>query len=291
MAPDISLSQLLSAETTLELHSASFSDEVLHEFFRDHPDEPLVDAWLLANLVSQQPRAPALLRIARKAHAYWQGADDFNHLLFGLPIAVGCTPLNASWRTLHSELEQTLSFNLQELKARVKMCARPLASSTLHQLGATPLGNWCEALFDAQDPSAGLHELGLSGPAVWVGLVSVPHEHHIALEKLFFRLNPEMTRLFSGTNVRMEALAEEQGVSMRLYPPTAYWNSLSISRLVTSRIELTKFKAQAKPWVVSFHDGTATLSDERVNVWSQPFPEESKADIWPLFSGWAQESN
>lgn len=290
MVPEISFSQLLSPETTLKLLSPRFSDEALHDFFRDHPDEPLVDAWLLANLERHPPRAQAVLRIARKAHAYWRGADDWDHLLFGVPLTLTTVPVSASWRTLRGELEHTLGYLLQELQARVQLCARPLPSCALHLLGATGLGQWCEALYERKDPSAGLYEPGKNGAAVWVGLVSVPRAQRAALEQLFFGLNPEMSRLFSGTNMRLEALAEEQGADMRMYAPTAYWNSLSIARLVHARRTLAPFKRQAKPWTVRLTGSAATLWDEGVQVWRQPFPEESKEDFWPLFSGWAREA-
>lgn len=271
----------LSLQLLHEVFKADIPDDFLHDFFRSRPDEPILDAWLLAKLLPPNKRAQTLLRTARMAQGYWEGTDGFQHLLFGVPLVFQATQSSILLDSLRLELKDSLTTAFSELTPKFVFCKRPLATEVLHNVGCSQLGNWVESLHENQDPAAGLYELQIKGAAVWVGLVSVPLSQRAALEKLFFTVNREVSEKVNTINLRIESLAEEQGTRLRSFPLTAVWNALSLSRLAGARIWLQENGLGQRR--IRRSSGEVQVLDKDNVLATFSFPEELDVDIAPVF--------
>lgn len=285
MTPPLSANATLSPET---LSGLSQVDERLQfDFFREHSGEPLLDAWLLLQMEPPNAKAQAMLRLARQAQSYWEGTDGRQHLLFGIPLVLQDTPKAHSWAGLHHEVESTLASALLPLTAAVALCRQPLPVSVLQGVGATQLGEWSEALFHDRDPAQGMYEAAGSGAYIWVGQVSVPDVQRPDIEALFFKMNADMTKRMRPHTVRLEAVAESRGVRLRLFPPTALWNSMSLARLVHARMQLEPFRKRPGLVTARREGNEVVVSINDAQVLRLDFPEELDEDVAPLFKGWA----
>lgn len=267
---------------------ATASPQEQFEFFRGHSDSPVLDAWLLAQLQPLTPSSQALLRLARQAFSYFEGTDGRQHLLFGVPLVVNASNLDVNWAALRSELSQSLASALLPMDSDVILCSQPLKTSVLHHIGASELGSWSEALFNKKSPFSGLYEPGESGAHVWIGQVSVPHAQRQDLEDVFFKVGVNWAAKIRPVLMRLEGLAEQSGARLRLFPPTAIWNSLSLSRLAHARMQLEPFRKQAADWSAKRDGSDVLLMRAGSPLMRFEFPEELDVDLAPLFKGWSK---
>lgn len=278
----------LSRETFDLIASGQVPDVELHDFFHAHPEEPVLDAWLLSTLHPLTPASQLRLRIARQALTYWQGNDGRQYLLFGVPLSLVTTGEASAWEALRVEYEAGLTHALLETHAKVRMFSIPVSPAVVHTVGPSRLGSCCELLMMGRDPVEELHTKLTPGPGVWAGLVSVPVEHKERLQQLFFQVNPELSKLVSSLTVRLESLAEAKGIKVRMFPPSAYWNSPSLARMVDARLKIQPLKKTGQPFTAERRGRAVVLQCEGDDVFEFDFPEELDSDIAPLFAGWAE---
>jgi hypothetical protein len=272
----------LTIEVLEQIKTAGLSHDDLFDFFQEHVGSEVLDGWLLKQLQPITSNAQFMLRLARMAHSYWEGTDGRQHLLFGVPLVVESSPSALSWKELQMALQDGFRFALKELDAKVELCARPVETRVLHLVGVSTLGDWVEQLQLGEDPAKGYYELQPIGPCVWVGSVSVPNAHRAELESLLFKVNKTWSDMVTALCKRAEAIGEEQGAKFRCFPATAFWNSLSLSRLAHARVGTDKFRAQRALFKGSFLGGKYRLAGVQGVVFEADFPEETAQDLGPL---------
>lgn len=258
----------------------SCDDGDLLDYFRAHPNDSELDAWLLAHALT--PRGQLMLRCARMAASSMQSESGLE-LLIGVPLSV--TRAGArSLDTVRGELEAGLSYLLG---ATVVAAPAPHSCQALHNKGATQLNSWGKLMHlrlvgELEEPTQVLPEVG---PYVWVLAVRATAAQAEETQALMYRMNPEITRLTQTLRMRLEGLLEEQGARVRVFPPTALWNSLSVARLTFARDYLERLSAPSD-WQLVYHLGRLQASgpggDFRLEL-----PEELPSDVAPLLK-WFQ---
>lgn len=272
----------------LPLSSDDWDEASLCHYFKSRRNVPELDAWLLSPQRRGMARTQMLLRCARLAHSYVPRTTGPS-LLIGIPLVIETPTLGPDWRALQHELEAGLAFATGGV---VQMCRAPVGTEKLHAVGPSTLSNWVTSLTSSGpgDPSAALASAGplwAEGAYVWVGVVTMPAGSDAPLEELFFKVNAEISRRCRQLLMRVEALAEEQGGAIRLFPPTAFWNALSLSRLLRARMALYRLPDPAA-WTLEWEPGTlrATAASNKTLAFS--LPEEIEDDLLPLLQGFSK---
>lgn len=266
-----------NASDFLHLQGDAWGPEQLHDYFRARPNSRELDAWLLSLLKSPSERAQLLLRTARAAQSFEHLVGQPLSLLIGVPLVVqsAATTKKDPWFLPRIELESGLAY---QLGWQVRMCAHPVAVSTLHAAGATCWRAWRDALSpssSAPDPSLTTGERP-SGPCVWVGHLIAPDTDLEKVDSLLMRMNPELGRSARTLLMRLEGLLEEQGVGARMFPPTAAWNALSFARAAHARMTLGSLAAG---WVLVRRPGGLDAQSPEGQTIHLEFPEELDADL------------
>ena len=262
------------------------SAQALSEFFSSTPDASWLDNWLRAKLTPVSTRGQYVLRAARATRCYGTCFGDLRQLLVAWPVAASSTIGVKDWSKTKAAAEGGLSLALAELGATVQLCARPVSCASLQAQGLSRMRNLMESLRLGREPALSAGSAAEVGPLVWVARICTSASGAAELERLFFAMNHALTKLTRPICLRMEALMEEEGVLIKVFPPTALWNGLSLSRLTYARLVLNTARKTKGPWHATREGSTVRVVGPAGEVLNQDFPEEVNQDLLPLFEGW-----
>jgi hypothetical protein len=226
-------------------------------------------------------RRQANLRNARANACFEQvppGVGNFS-VLIGVPLALPSTNVSVDWGKLAFELQSSLNTAFEPLGVSVLMRSAPATCLGLKTVSSSILSRWLKEPPELFCESTPLDERQtIVGPCVWVGRALASPENLSELSNLFFKVDAGIGRLLTRTNLRMEALIEEQGARARIFPVTAYWNSLSVSRLTHARLILREL-ARKNEQVVVQREGLTVVIRAQSGVITLDFPEETAMDL------------
>lgn len=276
------------SEDFLHLMSAALDDSRLVDYFASRPNNPALDAWLLAQIGQGSERAHALLRTARMAHSVVQAEEGTHHLTIGIPIVLASSVSFRSkgWAVARVELEEGLARVTGALSIRLQEAPRHV--DVFHALGATGWSRIQAELLEAAPSSDTSSDDVTAGPKVWMGMAVFPEVAQKEMEHKLFAQNPEVGAQSRSVLMRAEALLEEAGIASRVFPPTAAWNSLSLARLYHARQALGAPEncglrlELALPWL--------RLVDSTGVRFSAYFPEELEQHVRPLAQWYESKS-
>ncbi len=280
--------QTSSYLTTLDhLWAEDASAEAVAQHFKALPSSLDLTDWFQDKARGNRVKAQLYLRTARACVSYRTAPAAKRQLLFAWPVAVTAAPAAAGWKWARGEAQNGLSLELADIDAQVQMCAEPVSCEAFQNLSLGFLAECVEALATRRDPLRDFYPV-VTGPGLWVGLVTVPEECAAELEQVLFVVGAEVARMTKSLAMRMEALVEEEGGVVRVFPPTAVWNAGGLARLAHARLQLAPAKKAKGPWVVRRRGTAVCVSGPSGDVFVSEFPEETNEDLAPLFTGWAQ---
>lgn len=281
------------------MQTSSFLDTLDHLWAEDAPAETVASHfkalpgaldltdWFQGKSLVNRLKAQHYLRTARSCVSY-RSAPSKRQLLFAWPLSVAAAPAAAGWKWARGEAQNGLSLELADLDAQVQTCAEPISCEDFQTLPLGFLAECVPTLAARRDPFRERYKTPIGGPALWVGLVTVPEDCAGDLEDVLFVVGAEVSRMTKSLAMRMEALVEEEGGAVRVFPPTAIWNASGLARLAHARLALAPAKKSKGPWVVQRRGTEVRVSGPRGEVFVSEFPEETNDDLAPLFTGWTQ---
>lgn len=226
------------------------------------------------------------LREARAATSFVQAGAGLSRLLIAVPLAWTEAGTLSDWRAIQQEAEQSYR-NLWEPEGLAfRLSAVPCACDLVTKLSQKlDLGVWVERI-----QNTGSFEVLASdrasdqpGPYVWLGVVEAAADNLATMESRFFKVAVGAGRTMAPVNLRMEALLEAQGLKARVFPPTAFWNALSLSRILFARLKLQELTQSGMRWTARRQGASVVVTVRGQECLRLNFPEETNADLEPLF--------
>jgi hypothetical protein len=229
------------------------------------------------------------LRTARAKAGFKELPEGESLLLVGWGLSVTKSESLPDWQALRYEAKSWLDRALEPLGMAIALSPTPIACSELHRLAqGERMTLWLDQVKAGKWPCLPLTHVE-EGPYVWLGVVGAKASARQHLETLFMTLTPASGNVTQSVSRRLENLFRDSGTYVRLFGMTAFWNSLSMSRIAHARLKLCTLSLSQGPWT-AYQDGAHVLvSQEDKVVLTFEFPEETTQDLQRLFPGLADK--
>lgn len=227
------------------------------------------------------------VRACRSAFSIAPFAEKQSLVLLALPCVVNRWQVEQDPGKLAAEIQGWMSSQRLGLSVdmRVAVAATPLPVTTLAGgLGKSQV-SWAHNLsVEGTQPGSWLGQDKYT-PALWLVALRVASADVDLVQAKLWR-PAQMDMPTSTFKHRLEALAEEQGSELRIYPPSAWHNAFSLARITAFRARLVDEINQRPPGstIELRYDGRDVVEQgaqgQRV-VWAS-FPEEPEAEVYNL---------
>lgn len=285
-----------------QIESDSLTAEARAAVFRMYAHDERLTAWFdrtrhaisTEASPSRAAQCQHWVRAFRASCASTPSGRGTRHLLVGWPVHAASRPgvelADRLPETVWREASDGLAYLLRDFEVKIQMARGTVSANWLDSQPPGSFLTWTELLRRGLDPfrAASRSAVGLEpGPSrdeemsrVWVGLLTFPAEHEEGVLSLVHALTPSATNAFRPLALRVDALAEEKGVSLRMFIPTALWNAASFSRIFSARCRLSPYRATSSSLSLKTRGSLHTLQDAAGRPLEHfDFPEELPADV------------
>lgn len=227
------------------------------------------------------------VRACRSAFAVAPFAEKQSTVLLALPCVVNRWSKEQDPGKLAAEIQGWLGSERLGLNTemRVAVAPTPLPVTALaNGLGKSQL-SWAHNLsVEGTQPGVWTGDEKYT-PALWLVALRVASADVDLVQARLWR-PAQMDAPTSTFKHRLEALAEEQGSELRIYPPCAWHNAFTLARVTAFRARLVDEVNRRAPGssIELYYDGLhiGELNDKgQLDAWAT-FPEESEADVYNL---------